>query len=141
VGEDDPLAAEKSFRRSYDSLPEIFAFVEAFFDSRGIDRGHLASVDLIVEELFTNMVKYCPGNTHEILIGLERSGRRIAVSLTDFDVDPFDINDAPEPDVDRPITERKPGGLGLHIVKRMVERIDYEYADRKSKTTVIKALE
>ena len=141
MSENVPLAAERSFRRSYDSLPEIFAFIENFFDTGGIDRGHLADVDLIVEELFTNMVKYCPGNIHEILIGLERSGRQLAVSLTDFDVDPFDVNNAPEPRVDRPISERRPGGLGLHLVKRMVERIDYEYADRKSKTTVIKALE
>ncbi len=141
MSQKDPLAAERSFRRSYDSLPEIFAFIEGFFDTGGIDRGHLADVDLIVEELFTNMVKYYPGNIHEILIGLERTGRRLAVSLTDFDVDPFNINDAPAAQVDRPISERKPGGLGLHLVKKMVERIDYEYADRKSKTTVIKALE
>ena len=135
------LTAERSFRRSYDSLPEIFAFLERFFEAVAVDKRHLQVVDLIVEELFTNMVKYCPGNPNEILLGLGRSGRRLAVSLTDFDVDRFDVNDAPEVHLDGPISERRSGGLGLHLVKRLAERIDYEYADRTSKTTVITALE
>ena len=54
------MTAERSFRRSFDSLEEIFAFTAGFFAANGIDRGLLPTVDLALEELFTNMVKYSP---------------------------------------------------------------------------------
>ena len=55
------VTADRSFRRSFDSLEEIFAFTSDFFAAHGIDRGLLPTVDLALEELFTNMVKYSPG--------------------------------------------------------------------------------
>ena len=63
------------------------------------------------------------------------------MSLTDFDTEPFDITQTNEVDVNKRIEERKPGGLGLHLTKRMVDKIDYDYKDRKSKITLIKNLE
>jgi anti-sigma regulatory factor (Ser/Thr protein kinase) len=42
-------------------------------------------------------------------------------------VDRFDITQAPEVDVHRGIDERQPGGLGLHLIRRMVDSIKYEY--------------
>ena len=54
------VTADRSFRRSFDSLEEIFAFTSEFFAAHGIDRGLLPTVDLALEELFTNMVKYSP---------------------------------------------------------------------------------
>jgi anti-sigma regulatory factor (Ser/Thr protein kinase) len=134
------LACEKRFARRIDSLPAIFLFIEDFFASRGLDRSHLAVVCLAAEEIFTNMVKYCPGAESDILTTIETRENRLAVTLTDFDVDRFDIRDLPEVRVDKPISERSPGGLGIHLVKKMVDEIEYEYADRTGRTTIIKNL-
>lgn len=141
MSEHGSALSESSFRRSYDSLPRIFDFIEGFFASRRIDPAHLPVICLAVEELFTNMVRHCPGVASEIVIGMGLDDRRLAVTLTDFDVDRFDINDRPDVRVDQPISERVRGGLGIHLVKKMVDRVEYEYADRKSRTTVIKNLE
>ena len=132
---------ERTFQRSFDSLNGIFAYLENFFSREGIGADHQYAVRLAVEELFTNMVKYQPGNPNEILLDLRRLDDRIEVSLTDFDVDPFDITKVAEVRVDRPVEQRRPGGLGIHLIKKMIDRIDYEYAGRRSKTTFIKMLE
>ena len=52
----------------------------------------------------------------------------VEVTLTDYDVDPFDVAQAPAVDVDLPIGQRRPGGLGLHLLRRMLDRIDYNYS-------------
>ena len=98
------------------------------------------AVQFAVEELFTNQVKYAVGGRDPMLLELTRDDHAVRVSLTDFDVEPFDIRQAPDAAVDAPIEERRPGGLGIHLVKRMVDGITYEYVDRRSTTTFSKSL-
>ena len=131
---------QRKFKRNLTSLDEIFVFIGEYFAQEQIDQDHLYAVTFAVEELFTNMLKYNPGNTNDVLLGLEQDNGHLAVSLTDFDVEPFDINKAPEVRIDLPLEARKPGGLGIHLVKKMMDRIDYEYVDRRSTTTLIKKL-
>jgi serine/threonine-protein kinase RsbW len=132
---------QKSFPRTASCLPEIFAFMDAFFDDARVGESCRNTAQLAVEELFTNLVKYSVGGKRDISIALSRDGSRLIVSLTDFDVEPFDIRTVPDAKTNLSLEERKPGGLGLHLVKRLVDGIDYEYADRNSTTTFIKNLE
>jgi len=132
---------ERSFERSYASLDAIFSFLREFFVAEGIDLGLLPLVGMAVEELFTNMVKYAPGKTDPISIRPWRTDRELAVSLTAFDVEEFDITQLPEVDVSRPLEERRPGGLGIHLVRKMMDRVEYEYVDRRSTVTIYRRLE
>ena len=99
-----------------------------------------APVSFIVEELFTNMVKYNPGVQHEIAISLEHVPEQLTVRLIDTDVEPFDVTSAPLIDVDKPLDDRAIGGLGLHLVRNMADTLLYEYADRRSVITFTKSL-
>ena len=129
--------AHRMFRRSFDELQEIFGFTGAFFARHGIDPGLLPVVDLTVEELFTNMVKYSPAGNAEVRIDMATVGGGVEVALTDYDVEQFDVTEAPDVDITLPIEQRKPGGLGLHLIRRMVDAIDYEYSkeNRQSRIT------
>ena len=131
---------ERTFQRSVNALEKVFAFIGEFFDAEQIDGNHLYAINFSVEELFTNMLKYNVGASRDILIALRKLDNRLEVRLTDFDVDPFDITKIEEIDVSGPLDEREPGGLGIHLVKKLVDRIEYEYVDRRSTTTVIKML-
>ena len=132
---------ERSFKRSVLSLPPVFAFLGEFFAAEAIDRRRNQTIDLAVEELFTNMVKYNTGTTRDISISLNKGGETVEVTLTDFDVEPFDITKIRDIQVDRPLEERRPGGLGIHLVKKMVDSITYSYDNRTSRTTFTKTLE
>lgn len=133
--------AEKRFPRTAACLPEIFDFMDVFFRDAQVGEACRGAAQLAVEELFTNLVKYNRGGTQDIQIEMARDGGRLVVSLTDFGVEPFDIRQAPDARTDLALADRKPGGLGIHLVKRMVDHIDYEYADGKSTTTFVKSLE
>jgi anti-sigma regulatory factor (Ser/Thr protein kinase) len=123
--------------RNLAELSEIVAMTDRFYSEHGIDPGKRHVVDLCIEELFVNMVTYDTETDARILIELAPHGTGVKVSLTDYDVDRFDPRRAPSVDVDTPLEQREPGGLGLFLVLKMVDSINYEYQDRVSKITFV----
>ena len=83
------------------------------------------------------MVKYSTMSSAAVRIDLARSTAGVEVTLTDYDVEPFDVTRAPDVDIELPIEQRRPGGLGLHLIRRLVDSIEYEYSreSRQSRTT------
>ena len=126
---------KKSYRRSFDQIREIVCDTEQFFADQRIDESLRMKVDLSLEELFVNMVNYNTETDSDILIEMKPIKQGIEVILTDFDVDRFDPTLTAEVDVDAPLSERHPGGLGLYLVMKMADSIHYEYQDRKSRIT------
>ena len=131
---------QQYFPRSFDSLDAMFRLVGDFLAARSLDQELHGPVCFIVEELFTNSVKYASGR-HDMALSLGHTPDKLTVQLTDFDVDAFDPTHAPSVDVDKPPGERQPGGLGLHLVRQMADTLQYEYADRRSTVTFTKSLE
>jgi phosphoserine phosphatase len=129
-------AAHRTFRRSFDSLQPIFAFTSDFLGRHGIDPGILPTVDLTVEELFTNMVKYSPTGGAEVRIEMAAIAGGVEVALTDYDVERFDVTRAPDADTGLPIEQRKPGGLGLHLIRRLVDSLDYKYSEESRQSRI-----
>jgi anti-sigma regulatory factor (Ser/Thr protein kinase) len=131
------MTAHRAFKRGFDSLPAIVTFTRDAFVRQRIDPRLLQVVDFALEELFTNMVKYSAMSDAEVRIDITGIDGGVEVTLTDYDVDPFDVTEAPDADIRLPIDERKPGGLGLHLVRRLLDSIAYEYTKetRQSRIT------
>ncbi len=128
---------KQKFNRSFDELKNIVTMTEAFFREEGLQPGLRNVVDLATEELFVNMVTYNTESEEDILIQMKPHEHGIEVSLTDYDVDRFDPTAAGPVDINAPLEERTPGGLGLYLVMKMVDSIHYEYRNRQSKITFI----
>lgn len=119
------------FRRDVNELERLFAFVRQVADDRTIDLG--------VEEIFTNFVKHNAAGSGNIEVRLLRDGDRVTVTLIDPDTPPFSID--AKPDVAAPLAERTPGGLGLYLTAKMMDDIDYRYDGRAATITLRKRLE
>lgn len=128
-------AAHGTFPRSFDALPSLVAFTGDFFTRHGVDRSLLYPVDFALEELFTNVVKY-GGGAPQVDIAIATRQGAVEVVLTDYDVERFDVTEAPDAKVDARIEERRPGGLGLHLVRRMVDHVEYEYSDVERRSRI-----
>jgi len=126
---------KKKYQRSFDEIQKIVMDTEQFFAQENIDESLRMKVDLSLEELFVNMVTYNTETICEILIEMKSIENGIEVSLTDRNVDRFDPTAAGQVNVDAPLADRVPGGLGLYLVLKMADSINYEYHGRTSKIT------
>ncbi len=126
----------RDFARRIDVLPDVVDFVDAELAGSALDRTKRETVHFAIEELMTNMVKYAPCGAPHITIEIECRDGAAEVTLIDADVEPFDPTQAPDARIDAPLAERRPGGLGLHLVRRVVDALRYEYttARREGRT-------
>lgn len=126
----------RSFPREMASLEAIVAFVREFLARESLGAVMAHDLDLVLEELFTNLVKYGRGARGEVEIVLERGTDGVTAELREFDADRFDPTGLPEVDVHRPVAERRPGGLGVHFIRQLTKSFHYDHRDRVGVTSV-----
>ena len=136
-------AVSGDFRREIEALGEVFEFLETFVDGQEVDEKTAFCINLVVEELFTNMVRHNEGGGDRITVSIERRDNRLHLELVDSDVEPFDPETVEVPPVNADIAERRPGGLGIFLVQAMVDDLNYDYEPegRRMRITVTKTLE
>lgn len=125
--------AGRSFKRSIDSVAEIYGFSDDIMAAADIDESVRFPVHLAMEELFVNLVSYNPGASRDIRIDVEVHGSRVTVTITDHDAAEFDVTRERPVDTQASLRERKPGGLGLHLIQHMVDTLEYDYRDGRSR--------
>ncbi|HUK58156.1 MAG TPA: ATP-binding protein [Stellaceae bacterium] len=110
-----------------EAMAQVRSFVENFGQARAVGAADLARVLIAVEELVTNIVRYGYGPGQQpgsVRVTLRLVGNRLSVEIVD-DSRPFDPFAVPEPDLDAPIEARTIGGLGLYIVKALMDVTRY----------------
>ena len=123
----------RSFPRSIDQVPAVYGFTEDQMHAAGVDESVRFPVHLAIEELFVNLVSYNPAASRDIEVEIEIRNTAVVVTITDQDAAEFDVTVDPRVDTDASLSERKPGGLGLHLIQRMVDTLEYDYRDGRSR--------
>ncbi|HEU5162270.1 MAG TPA: ATP-binding protein [Thermoanaerobaculia bacterium] len=135
------MTMSAKFRRDVAALGEVFELVEAFFSREALSARLRYPVDLAVEEVFTNFVKYNADAASDIGVSLRKEEGELVVSVTDFESVPFDLTKRVPPDISAPLGQRTPGGLGIHLVQNVMDRVEYEHRNRQSTVTLYKRLD
>lgn len=126
--EDDGSAVDAArFAPRIESLAPLMAFAADSFARHGLPAEWLPALQLALEELFTNMVKYGGVRREAVDIRIARLPEGVEVTLTDHDVAEFDLTQAPAVETSRPLCQREPGGLGLHLTRHVVDHLEYRY--------------
>ncbi|WP_136661312.1 ATP-binding protein [Nitratireductor sp. XY-223] len=122
-----------------ENLAEIIAWVEAFCKTHESVRMHENHILIVAEELFLNEVSYggARGGSNGLLFRLLPQPEGAAL-IMEADGPPFNpIGDVPEPDVDAPLNDRPIGGLGLMLVRKMMDGAEYKRVDGRNILTVV----
>lgn len=108
-----------------ESLPEIHRFVEQAASAFGLETSDIHDVRLAVEEAVTNTILHgYQGREGRIEIELTREGEDLKARLCDDGIT-FDTTSAPPPDLTKPFEERASGGLGIYLMRQMVDEIHH----------------
>lgn len=122
-------------------LARLQRFTSDFASRRGIPPERLSEIDLILEELITNVLKYGGGRPEQeaCSISLGKVESLLTIRISDRGI-PFNPLNHPEVDPSKPVAERPIGGLGIHFVKNLTETRTYEYRDGKNILTLTKRI-
>ena len=96
---------------------------------------------LVIDELLTNIISYAypDDEHHEIGIKIELSANRLKVSMVDDGI-PFNPLGLETPDTELSLEEREIGGLGIHIVRKMMDKVSYRRRIDKNVITAVEFL-
>ena len=91
-------------------------------------------LNLVLEELFTNSVKYggCAGMENAVEIRLEVRDDGVWVEYSDRG-QAFDPLTVPPPDLKAQLEERCTGGLGIHLVRQVMKDLEYRRVDERNR--------
>lgn len=130
-------------RNRLEEVGRLAEAVEAFFAARGLDPGAGAQMALALDELATNAISYGfePGAEIEgaVCITLGQEGRTVWAVIEDRGR-PFDPLSVPAPDTSASLEARGIGGLGVHLVRQIVDEITYERAGGRNRLRLSKRL-
>ena len=115
---------------------------DTFCEHYGIPKQVRLKMNVVFDELLTNIISYAyqDNKEHDIGIKVELSADRLKVSMVDEGI-PFNPLGVETPDMDLPLEERKIGGLGIHLVRNMMDKVSYRRRIDKNVITVVEYLE
>lgn len=132
---------KKGFSRHINALEEIFTDLDGFLLQENLDDRITFMLKLVVEELFTNLIRHNVGGLDQVMLDISFESGKLKVVLEDFEVEPFDVASIQPVDTSSPLEARKVGGLGIHIVRNYVDDLVYEYLDGTLRITAVMDLE
>ena len=124
---------------SPDALERINEAIESLSSQEEWPPDLLFTANLVIEELGLNVINHAyHGDSGEFEIIIASEDDALTIELIDSGP-PFNmLTDAPIPDVDAPVDERPIGGLGIHLVKTMMDELDYRRERDKNHLTIVK---
>lgn len=124
-----------------DEVAKVQAAVADFAASQGLPDAIRRSMQVVVDELFANIVSHglAARDGGEATIEVTRSAAGLTLTVSD-NGPPFDPFGHEAPDTTLPVEARPIGGLGLHLVRKMMDEVSYHRRDDRNVMVLTKRL-
>ena len=121
-----------------ENLDQVLAFVDARLEAADCSPKVQMQIDIAVEEIFVNIAHYAYGNDHgdsDISIGIQNN--TATIEFRDSGI-PFNPLQKADPDITLSAEDRQIGGLGIYMVKKSMDSVDYRYIEGQNILTIQK---
>ena len=133
--------AELSLEARVENLDRVLSFVNEALEAADCPVRTQLQVDVAVEEVFVNIASYAypdPGTgTACVRAEILRDPRAVLLTFGDRGT-PYDPTAKPDPDVTLPAEARQIGGLGIYLVKKTMDRVEYRRENGSNLLTLLK---
>lgn len=116
-------------------LDGVNDFIDGILEENGCPPDVVLKVNLCVEEIFVNIAHYAykpEVGKAKILCEVRKNPRRVVIIFYDKGR-PFNPLEREDPDISATAQERDIGGLGIFLVKRTMDRVEYNFEDGKNR--------
>ena len=124
------------------NIPKVAAFVDEELERLDCAPKANMQIDVCIDELVANVAHYAYGSgtgSVTVRLGFDEEQRIFSMTFVDAGV-PFDPCNVPEPDISLPLEERPIGGLGLLMVRKMMDEMRYRREGEHNVLTVYKRI-
>ena len=117
-----------------ENIPAVIDFINRELKNLGCPVKTEAQIDIAIDEIYSNIASYgYDGESGEVVVRLETEIQPRVVVISFIDKGrPFNPLGLADPDVTLSARERKIGGLGIFMVRKLADEVTYEYADGKN---------
>ena len=131
-----------SFPGEFGSLPAIGEFASGAAEAAGLDEDAVYEVQLAVDEACANIIEHAYGGEGhgEIECTCHVDPDKLTMVLSDHGR-PFDPASVVEPDLSCDIEDRQTRGLGLHLVRKLMDEVRFEFTESGNVLTLVKRKE
>jgi anti-sigma regulatory factor (Ser/Thr protein kinase) len=122
-------------------IPRLLDWVETCCGDAAVAHDTAFKLALALEEAVANVIHHAFAATpppHRIAVELAIDAARVSALVID-NGRPFDPSAAPGPEANVPLDRRDPGGLGIHLIRRMMDRVDYRRVAGENRLRLEKA--
>ncbi len=110
-----------------------------FCVEHGVARKTRMQLHVTLDEIVSNIIKYAwpEGGAHELSVRMSAGAGSVRIEVID-DGRAFDPRTAPEPRPNAARRRARPGGIGIHLVRQLVDEIAYRRANNRNHIVVMK---
>ncbi|MDD4127483.1 MAG: ATP-binding protein [Methanomicrobium sp.] len=121
-----------------DEIDRVTADIEKILTVEDFSAEEIFNVQLAMEEIIENIINYgYPGKEGMIGIRCEVTPSEISIEISDS-APAFNPLLMPDPDITSDVDERNIGGLGIFLVKKVMDKVSYIYENNKNILTLVK---
>ena len=124
-----------------EEIPLLAEFVESICEQAGLDMGITMNINLAMEEAVVNVMNYAYplGTQGKIVIEAMADDQRVKFVIVDQGA-PFDPTTKEDVDTTLSVDDRPTGGLGIHLIRQIMDTINYERKGKNNVLTLCKKL-
>ena len=123
-----------------DRLDDVFTLIDEAMISVEVEKKTQNNIRIAVEEIFVNIASYAyPEDGGEVVVSVSAAEDRLVIEFADSGT-PYDPLAKADPDTTLTADERDIGGLGVFMVKKMMDSVEYRYEDNKNILTIGKII-
>ena len=130
--------AEISLTPDAESVKTVAEFLDTTLEAWEIPMKVVSKLQIVADEIYSNIVRYSQAKNAKVTA--VQNGTVLSLRFED-DGKPYDPTTAAEPDITASAEEREIGGLGIFVVRNMMDSMDYRYKDGHNVLTLLLATE